>query len=101
MCGFTGEHKPKQERMRALDGSSKSNSGGFACEPGLPKNSDRSWTDRLGTSASFASAVAPDLLLVRLNDMPSYEIFGRFYDAVMGDRSEAAERLSELIREAK
>lgn len=33
--------------------------------------------------------------------MPSYEIFGRFYDAVMGDRSEAAERLSELIREAK
>jgi SAM-dependent methyltransferase len=33
--------------------------------------------------------------------MPSYEIFGRFYDAVMGDRSKAAECLSELIREAK
>ena len=50
---------------------------------------------------SLASAVAAELLLVRLNDMPSYEIFGNFYDAVMGDRSEAAERLSELIREAK
>jgi len=33
--------------------------------------------------------------------MPSYEIFGKFYDAVMGDRSEAAERLKELIRETK
>jgi SAM-dependent methyltransferase len=33
--------------------------------------------------------------------MPSYEIFGKFYDAVMGDRAEAAERLSELIRETK
>ncbi len=31
--------------------------------------------------------------------MPSYEIFGKFYDAVMGDRSEAAERLTDLIRE--
>jgi SAM-dependent methyltransferase len=39
--------------------------------------------------------------VVKLNDMPSYEIFGRFYDAVMGERSEAAERLSELVREAK
>jgi len=48
--------------------------------------------DRLG-------AVAPEPLLVKLNDMPSYEIFGKFYDAVMGDRSEAAERLTELIRE--
>jgi SAM-dependent methyltransferase len=55
----------------------------------------------LGTSGCFAGAVAPELLLVKLNDMPSYEIFGRFYDAVMGDRSEAVERLSELIREAK
>ena len=58
MWGFPGEHTRKREQMRALDGSSKSNSGGFAREPGLPKNSDRSWTDRLGTSASFASAVA-------------------------------------------
>jgi SAM-dependent methyltransferase len=33
--------------------------------------------------------------------MPSYETFGRFYDAVMGDRSESAERLSELLRVAK
>jgi predicted TPR repeat methyltransferase len=33
--------------------------------------------------------------------MPSYEIFGKFYDAVMGDRSEAAERVTELIREIK
>jgi len=49
----------------------------------------------------FPSAVAPELLLVRLNDMESYETFGKFYDAVMGDRVEAAERLSELIREAK
>lgn len=43
----------------------------------------------------------PEPLLVKLSDMPSYEIFGKFYDAVMGDRSEAAERLSELIRETK
>src|SRR5579863_4636632 len=48
-----------------------------------------------------ASAVAAEPLLVKLSDMPSYEIFGKFYDAVMGDRSEAAERLTELIREAK
>lgn len=47
----------------------------------------------------FASAVAPETLLVKLNDMPSYEIFGKFYDAVMGDRSEAAEHLTQLIRE--
>jgi hypothetical protein len=30
--------------------------------------------------------------------MPSYEIFGKFYDAVMGDGSESAKRLSELVR---
>lgn len=33
--------------------------------------------------------------------MPSYEIFGKFYDAVMGDRSEAAEYLLELLRVTK
>lgn len=35
-----------------------------------------------------------------LDHMPYYEIFGRFYDAVMGDRSRQAEHLSELIRAA-
>ena len=30
--------------------------------------------------------------------MPAYEIFGRFYDAVMGDRAGAAEQLQKLIR---
>ncbi len=30
--------------------------------------------------------------------MPSYEIFGKFYDAVMGDGSESAKRVSELLR---
>ena len=49
----------------------------------------------------FASTVLPEPPLVKLNDMPSYAIFGKFYDAVMGDRSEAAERLAELIRETK
>lgn len=34
-------------------------------------------------------------------DMPSYEIFGRFYDAVMGDREKSAKHLHKLIREAK
>jgi SAM-dependent methyltransferase len=57
--------------------------------------------DPLGTSGCFASTNASEFLLVKLNNVPSYEIFGNFYDAVMGDRSEAAERLSELIREAK
>lgn len=33
--------------------------------------------------------------------MPAYEIFGRFYDAVMGDRARAAEHLQKLIRAAK
>jgi SAM-dependent methyltransferase len=33
--------------------------------------------------------------------MPAYEIFGRFYDAVMGDRATAAEHLQKLIRAAK
>lgn len=33
--------------------------------------------------------------------MPSYEVFGEFYDAVMGDRAGAAEHLRELIRGAK
>ena len=32
--------------------------------------------------------------------MPSYDIFGKFYDAVMGDRAEAAERLRTHIRRA-
>jgi SAM-dependent methyltransferase len=38
--------------------------------------------------------------LVRLNNMPSYERFGKFYDAVMGDRSGPAEHLSKLIQGA-
>ncbi len=33
--------------------------------------------------------------------MPSYEIFGKFYDAVMGDGSESAKRVSELVRVSK
>jgi SAM-dependent methyltransferase len=33
--------------------------------------------------------------------MPAYESFGRFYDAVMGDRAPAAEHLLKLIRAAK
>ena len=32
--------------------------------------------------------------------MSSYDIFGKFYDAVMGDRTVAAERLSRYIRDA-
>ena len=39
--------------------------------------------------------------VVKLNDMPAYEIFGKFYDAVMGDRVRAAEHLQKLIRAAK
>jgi SAM-dependent methyltransferase len=39
--------------------------------------------------------------LVKLNNMPAYEVFGRFYDAVMGDRARAAEHLQKLIRAAK
>jgi SAM-dependent methyltransferase len=30
--------------------------------------------------------------------MASYEIFGKFYDSVMGDRSESAKEVSELLR---
>jgi cyclopropane fatty-acyl-phospholipid synthase-like methyltransferase len=33
--------------------------------------------------------------------MPSYETFGKFYDAVMGDRSEAAKQVAELLRVSK
>jgi len=33
--------------------------------------------------------------------MPSYEVFGRFYDAAMGDRGKSAKHLHKLIREAK
>jgi SAM-dependent methyltransferase len=33
--------------------------------------------------------------------MPAYEIFGKFYDVVMGDRARAAEHLKKLIRAAK
>jgi SAM-dependent methyltransferase len=33
--------------------------------------------------------------------MPAYEIFGKFYDPVMGDRSGSAEHLRKLIRAAK
>src|ERR1700691_2501858 len=39
--------------------------------------------------------------VVKLNGMPSYEIFGKFYDAVMGDRAESAKHISELLRVAK
>jgi SAM-dependent methyltransferase len=39
--------------------------------------------------------------VVKLKGMPSYEIFGRFYDAVMGDGSESAKRVSELVRVSK
>lgn len=33
--------------------------------------------------------------------MPAYDIFAKFYDAVMGDRAEPAQYLAKLIREAK
>lgn len=33
--------------------------------------------------------------------MASYEIFGKFYDAVMGDRTESAKHVLELLRNAK
>jgi SAM-dependent methyltransferase len=33
--------------------------------------------------------------------MPSYEIFAKFYDAVMGDESETAKRVSALLRVSK
>jgi hypothetical protein len=39
--------------------------------------------------------------VVKLKGMPSYEMFGRFYDAVMGDGSESAKRVSELVRVSK
>jgi SAM-dependent methyltransferase len=39
--------------------------------------------------------------VVKLNAMPAYEIFGEFYDAVMGDRAIPAEHLGKLIRDAK
>jgi SAM-dependent methyltransferase len=38
--------------------------------------------------------------IVTLNDMPAYQIFGKFYDAVMGDRSRPAEHLEKLIQSA-
>jgi SAM-dependent methyltransferase len=38
---------------------------------------------------------------VRLNDMPAYEIFGKFYDDVMGDRERPAEDLRKLIQATK
>jgi SAM-dependent methyltransferase len=38
--------------------------------------------------------------IVTLNDMPAYEVFGKFYDAVMGDRSRPAKHLEKLIRSA-
>jgi len=40
-------------------------------------------------------------ILVQRIDMPSYEVFGRFYDAAMGDRGKSAKHLHKLIREAK
>ena len=33
--------------------------------------------------------------------MPSYDIFGKFYDAVMGDRSGSAKHVAELLRVSK
>jgi hypothetical protein len=36
-----------------------------------------------------------------MTHMTSYERFGEFYDAVMGDRWAAAEQVMELIRAAK
>src|SRR5215469_4569744 len=39
--------------------------------------------------------------VIKLNCMASYEIFGKFYDAAMGDRSESAKCVSELLRESK
>lgn len=30
--------------------------------------------------------------------MPAYEVFGKFYDSVMGDRTEPAKQVSELLR---
>jgi SAM-dependent methyltransferase len=33
--------------------------------------------------------------------MVSYEVFGKFYDAVMGDRSESAKHVSEILRASK
>lgn len=33
--------------------------------------------------------------------MPAYEVFGKFYDAVMGDRARQAEHLGKLIRAAR
>jgi SAM-dependent methyltransferase len=41
------------------------------------------------------------LAFVRLDGMVAYEVFGRFYDAVMGDRAVAAEHLRQLIRATK
>jgi len=37
----------------------------------------------------------------KLIGMPAYDIFGRFYDAALGDRAEAAEQLLKLIRATK
>jgi len=31
--------------------------------------------------------------------MASYDMFGKFYDAVMGDRADATEQLGRLIRQ--
>jgi len=53
---------------------------------------------RIGLQKEFRSADAARI--VTLNDMPAYEIFGKFYDAVMGDRSRPAEHLEKLIRSA-
>ena len=36
--------------------------------------------------------------VVKLAGMPSYDIFGKFYDAVMGDGSEPEKRILELAR---
>jgi SAM-dependent methyltransferase len=41
------------------------------------------------------------MLIVKLNGVPSYEIFGKFYDAVMGDGSGSAKCISGLLRVSK
>lgn len=41
------------------------------------------------------------LSVVKLNGMTSYEVFGKFYDPVMGDGAELAKRVSELLRVSK
>jgi SAM-dependent methyltransferase len=55
-----------------------------------------------GLAAAFCRPCQPLMQrFITLNDMPAYEIFGKFYDAVMGDRSEPAEHLCKLIQASR